>query len=59
MTVATKRGYMNSVYIIIFFKPSQRLVYKKVVGSKLKRKFDKTQTPYERVLASKDVLREV
>jgi len=38
-----------------FFKPSQRLVSKKVVGSKLKRKFDKTQTPCERVLASKDV----
>ena len=35
-----------------FFKPSQKLISKKVIGSKLKRKFDKTQTPYGRVLSS-------
>lgn len=35
-----------------FFKPSQKLISKKVIGSKLVRKFDKTQTPYHRVLSS-------
>jgi hypothetical protein len=38
-----------------FFKPSQKLVSKKVIGSKLVRRFDKTQTPYQRVLLSEYV----
>ncbi|MFC1808362.1 integrase [Candidatus Omnitrophota bacterium] len=38
-----------------FFRPAQKLLYKKVIGSKLKRKFDKTQTPYQRVLSSEHV----
>ncbi len=38
-----------------FFKPSQKLVFKKVIGSKMKRKFDRIQTPYQRALASADI----
>lgn len=38
-----------------FFKPSQKLISKKVICSRLIRKFDKTQTPYERLLASEHI----
>lgn len=44
---------------INFFQPSQQLQEKVRVGSKIKRKYDKAKTPYQRVLESKDISEEV
>ncbi len=38
-----------------FFQPSMKLVSKERVGAKVKKKYDKAQTPYRRVLASDTV----
>ena len=35
-----------------FFQPVRKLVSKERVGSKVRRKYDRAQTPYQRVLAS-------
>lgn len=41
-----------------FFKPSQKLKSKRFVGSRVIRKFDSPQTPYQRLLKSKILSRE-
>jgi len=38
-----------------FFQPSTKLIEKKVIASKVFKRYDKPKTPYERVLESKDV----
>jgi len=48
--------YRNELRLYInFFLPSGKLISKERVGSKIKRKYDKPQTPYERILAREDV----
>lgn len=48
--------YRNELRLYInFFQPSQKLVEKKRVGSKIKRKYDKPQTPYQRVLSNPNI----
>jgi len=42
-----------------FCQPVMKLVSKEKLGSKRKRKYDKAQTPYKRVLACDDVSQEV
>ncbi|MGO9951596.1 MAG: integrase catalytic domain-containing protein [Dissulfurispiraceae bacterium] len=41
-----------------FFQPVMKLLEKTRIGSKVKKKYDKAQTPYQRVLASPDVPKE-
>jgi hypothetical protein len=41
-----------------FFQPSVKLIEKRRVGSKVYRKYDQPQTPYQRVQASPDVCEE-
>jgi hypothetical protein len=40
---------------INFFQPVQKLVSKERIGSKVKKRYDKAKTPYQRVLESEDV----
>lgn len=48
--------YRNELRLYInFFQPSQKLVEKKRIGSRLKRKYDQPRTPYQRVLDNSDV----
>jgi hypothetical protein len=54
---------LNDVYECLrlwvnFFQPSMKLVEKHRVGSKVHKKYDKPQTPYQRVEASPDVSEE-
>lgn len=54
---------LNDVYECLrlwinFFQPSMKLVEKHRVGSKVHKKYDRPQTPYQRVLASPDVSEE-
>ena len=42
-----------------FFQPSTKLIEKKVVASKILKRYDKPKTPYERVLESKHVDRSI
>lgn len=55
---------LNELYILTglyhnFFQPVMKLKEKKRIGSKIVRKFEKPKTPYQRVLASRHVSREV
>ena len=43
--------YSDLRLFINFFQPSMKLVEKKRLGSKLSKKYDKAQTPYQRLLA--------
>ena len=48
---------LNRLYSILclylnFFQPQMKLIQKERYGSKVKKKYDKPQTPYQRVLAS-------
>ncbi len=43
---------------INFFQPSMKLVSKERVGSKVKKRYDKAKTPYQRVLESEQVTQE-
>jgi len=46
--------YMTEWYYFInFFLPSSKLVHKERIGSKITKKYDKPQTPLERILRSK------
>lgn len=48
--------YRNELRLYInFFQPSQKLVKKERVGSKIKRVYDIAKTPYQRVLESGDI----
>jgi hypothetical protein len=47
--------YADLRLFINFFQPVMKLVEKKRVGSKVHKKYDTAQTPYQRVLASVDV----
>ena len=48
--------YRNELRLYInYFLPSGKLISKERVGSKIKRKYDKPQTPYERILAREEV----
>jgi hypothetical protein len=48
--------YRNELRLYInFFVASQKLISKERVGSKIKRKYDKAQSPYQRLLARDDV----
>ena len=52
--------YRNDLRLYInFFQPSQKLIKKERVGSKIKRVYDTAKTPYQRVLESPDVLEAV
>ncbi|HYU73683.1 MAG TPA: ISNCY family transposase, partial [Ktedonobacteraceae bacterium] len=44
---------------INFFQPSMKLVSKERQGSKVKKRYDKAKTPYQRVLESDQVTEEV
>jgi Integrase core domain len=44
---------------INFFQPSMKLVFKERVSSKVKKRYDKAKTPYQRVLESEQVIEEV
>ncbi|MBA3286197.1 MAG: hypothetical protein H0U27_14230 [Nitrosopumilus sp.] len=46
-------------YFINFFLPSSKLVHKERIGSKITKKYDKPQTPLERILTSKEIDRDV
>jgi hypothetical protein len=55
---------LNIIYedlrlFVNFFQPVMRLESKTRVGSKVRKKYDKAQTPYQRVIASKDIDRVV
>lgn len=55
---------LNELYILIgtyqnFFQPVMKLKEKKRIGSKLVRTFEKAKTPYQRVLASRQVKKEM
>jgi hypothetical protein len=41
-----------------FFQPGMKLLEKTRIGSKVKKKYDEAQTPYQRVLASPDIPKE-
>src|SRR5208337_3071044 len=41
-----------------FFQPVMKLLEKTRIGSKVRKKYDEAQTPYQRVLASPDVSKE-
>ena len=41
-----------------YFQPSQKLVAKQRIGSKVKKKYDAAQTPCQRLLSRKDVSKE-
>jgi hypothetical protein len=48
--------YRNELRLYLnFFIASQKLISKQRVGSRIKRKYDKAQSPYQRVLAREDV----
>jgi len=52
--------YRNELRLYInFFQPSQKLIKKERIGSKIKRVYDTAQTPYQRILKQKDVSVEV
>lgn len=61
----TQQDMLNDLYrnelrlYINFFQPSQKLIKKQRVGSKIKRVYDTAQTPYQRLIAQKDVPDEV
>jgi len=42
-----------------FFQPVMKLLEKTRIGSKVRKKYDEAQTPYQRILASPDVSKEV
>ena len=42
-----------------FFQPSTKLIEKKVIASKVFKRYDSPKTPYERVLESKHVDRSI
>jgi hypothetical protein len=41
-----------------YFQPVMKLIEKTRIGSKVKKRYDKPQTPYQRVLASPDISKE-
>jgi hypothetical protein len=48
--------YRNELRLYInFFQPSQKLMKKERIGSKVKKIYDKPKTPYQRVMESKDI----
>lgn len=52
--------YMTEFYDFInFFLPSSKLIMKQRVSSKIVKKYDKPQTPYERIMKSKDIDKEI
>lgn len=52
--------YRNELRLYInFFQPSQKLIKKERIGSRIKRVYDDPKTPYQRVLESKDVAESV
>lgn len=52
--------YRNELRLYInYFQPSQKLIKKERVGSRIKRIYDKPKTPYQRVLESTDVTERV
>jgi hypothetical protein len=52
--------YRNELRLYInFFQPSQKLIKKERIGSKIKRIYDKPKTPYQRVMESEDIAGEV
>lgn len=65
MDTKEQQDMMNDLYrnelrlYINFFQPSQKLIRKERIGSKIKRVYDIPKTPYQRVLESKDISNEV
>jgi hypothetical protein len=52
--------YRNELRLYInFFQPSQKLIKKERVGSKIRRVYDTAQTPYQRLVKQKDIPEEV
>ncbi len=48
--------YRNELRLYInFFHPSQKLIRKERIGSRIKRIYDTPKTPYQRVMESKDI----
>ena len=48
--------YRNELRLYInFFQPSQKLMKKERVGSRIKRVYDLPKTPYQRVMESEDI----
>ncbi len=51
--------YRNELRLYInFFQPSQKLIRKERIGSRIKRLYDQAQTPYQRVLKHKGICEE-
>jgi hypothetical protein len=51
---------LNAVYTVLrlwvnFFQPSMKLIAKQRVGSRVRKQYDRAQTPYQRLLASPQV----
>ncbi len=52
--------YRNELRLYInFFQPSQKLIKKERIGSRIKRVYDKPKTPYQRAMESKDIAESV
>ena len=48
--------YRNDLnYFLNFFLPSMKLISKERKGSKIKKKYDKAKTPFQRLLESKEI----
>ncbi|MBL0109227.1 MAG: hypothetical protein IPP52_18610 [Ignavibacteria bacterium] len=50
------RGDLN--YFINYFLPSVKLISKERHGSKIKKRYDKPKTPFQRMFESKDINKE-
>jgi hypothetical protein len=50
--------YRSLRLYINFFQPVMKLLEKTRIGSKIRKKYDEAQTPYQRVLSSPDVSKE-
>lgn len=61
---AAELAVLNEIYALVrlqinFFSPQQKLVSKTRVGAKVTKRYDRAQTPYQRVLASPHVTKKV
>jgi hypothetical protein len=55
---------LNQIYALVrlqinFFSPQQKLVSKTRIGAKVTKKYDRAQTPYQRLLASLHVTKKI
>jgi len=54
--LAMMRGVYDDLRLFVnFFQPVMKLVSKTRIGSKVRKKYDKAQTPYQRIMASQHI----